>query len=37
MVYDWTGVRTRRMRKIKLTAASILALVIVSAPVFAFA
>lgn len=36
MVYDWTGVRTRRIRRIKLAVASVVALVIVSAPVLAF-
>ncbi len=35
MAYDWTGVRTRRTRRIKLALASIIVLAVVSAPVLA--
>lgn len=35
MVYDWTGARTRRIRRIKLAAASIVALIVVAVPVLA--
>jgi hypothetical protein len=35
MVYDWTGVRTRRIRRIKIALASIITLAVVTVPVFA--
>jgi hypothetical protein len=33
MAYDWTGARTRRIRRIKLAFASILVLAVFTAPV----
>jgi hypothetical protein len=36
MAYDWTGVRTRRTRRIKLALASMIVLAVVTAPVLAF-
>ncbi len=35
MAYDWSGVRTRRIRWLKLAAIAIVGLFIVSAPVLA--
>ncbi len=36
MAYDWTGARTRRIRRIKLALASLIVLAVVTAPVLAF-
>jgi hypothetical protein len=36
MAYDWTGVRTRRTRRIKFALASMIALAVITAPVLAF-
>lgn len=35
MVYDWTGVRPRRIRRIKVAVASLVALIVVAVPVLA--
>jgi len=36
MAYDWSGVRTRRNRRLKFIAASCLGLMVLAAPVLAF-
>jgi len=35
MQYDWSGVRTRRIRRAKMVACVVIAIVAVSAPVLA--
>lgn len=36
MAYDWKGVRTRRIRRIKLALSSLITLAILSTPLMAF-
>ncbi|RCW28298.1 hypothetical protein DFR48_101309 [Ciceribacter lividus] len=36
MAYDWSGVRTQRIRRLKLAAITVVGLFIISAPVLAF-
>lgn len=36
MAYDWSGVRTRRIRRLKMAVASCLGLMVLAAPVLAF-
>jgi hypothetical protein len=35
MAYDWTGTRTRRIRRIKLALSAIASIAILAVPVFA--
>ncbi len=35
MAYDWTGTRTRRIRRIKLAVSAIVSLAALAVPVFA--
>ncbi|WP_281978788.1 hypothetical protein [Pseudorhizobium flavum] len=37
MQYDWSGVRTRRIARAKMAAYAMIAIVVVSAPVFVLA